>query len=45
MATVDSVESRLELSGDDLIDLTTGLAKLMAAYERRLIKYSKQNFN
>jgi galactose-1-phosphate uridylyltransferase len=34
IAIVDDVRSTLELTGDDLIDLATGLTKLMAAYDR-----------
>ena len=34
IATVDSVRSTLELTEDDLLDLATGLTKLMAAYDR-----------
>ena len=34
MATVDGVRSTLELAEDDLLDLATGLTKLMAAYDR-----------
>ena len=41
IATVDSLRSTLELSGDDLLDLATGLTKLMAAYDRMGI----YNFN
>jgi galactose-1-phosphate uridylyltransferase len=41
MATVDSVRSTLELGENDLLDLATGLTKLMAAYDRMGI----YNFN
>jgi galactose-1-phosphate uridylyltransferase len=41
MATVDRVRSTLELTEDDLLDLATGLTKLMAAYDRMGI----YNFN
>jgi galactose-1-phosphate uridylyltransferase len=41
IATVDSVRSTLELTEDDLLDLATGLAKLMSAYDRMGI----YNFN
>ena len=41
IATVDSVCSTLELTEDDLLDLATGLAKLMSAYDRMGI----YNFN
>jgi len=41
MATVDSVRSTLALTEDDLLDLATGLTKLMAAYDRMGI----YNFN
>ncbi len=34
IATVNGVRSTLELTEDDLIDLATGLTKLMAAYDR-----------
>lgn len=41
IAVVDDVRSTLELAGDDLMDLATGLTKLMAAYDRMGI----YNFN
>ena len=41
IATVDRVRSTLELTEDDLLDLATGLARLMAAYDRMGI----YNFN
>jgi len=41
MATVDSVRSTLALTEDDLLDLATGLTKLMTAYDRMGI----YNFN
>jgi len=41
MATVAGVKSTLELTDDDLLDLATGLTKLMAAYDRMGI----YNFN
>ncbi len=41
IATVDSVRSTLELTENDLLDLATGLTKLMAAYDRMGI----YNFN
>ena len=34
IAVADSVRSTLELTDDDLMDLATGLTKLMAAYDR-----------
>jgi len=40
-ATVDGVRSTLELDEDDLLDLATGMTKLMAAYDRMGI----YNFN
>jgi len=41
IATVDGVRSTLELAEDDLLDLATGMTKLMAAYDRMGI----YNFN
>jgi UDPglucose--hexose-1-phosphate uridylyltransferase len=41
MAVVDGVRSTLQLTDDDLMDLATGLTKLMAAYDRMGI----YNFN
>jgi UDPglucose--hexose-1-phosphate uridylyltransferase len=41
VAITDDVRSTLELTADDLIDLATGLTKLMAAYDRMGI----YNFN
>jgi galactose-1-phosphate uridylyltransferase len=41
MATVDGVNSTMQLSDDDLLDLATGLTRLMAAYDRMGI----YNFN
>ena len=41
IATVDDVRSTLELSEDDLLDLATGMTKLMTAYDRMGI----YNFN
>jgi galactose-1-phosphate uridylyltransferase len=41
IAIVNDVRSTLELAGDDLMDLATGLTKLMAAYDRMGI----YNFN
>ena len=44
LAVVDGVQSTLELTGDDLFDLSVGLTRAMAAYDRMGIYSFNMNF-